>query len=187
MSPNTIIDYSRTLHKLTGFLGDRLIDQMSRFDIWSFLAVQTVGNKTLLNYHTGFSVFFKWLVNEKMITVNPMEGVERPRPEKRVIVPIPFEHIKRILAVADRSAPYQQKSKIVTNDMKNYGLRNRALILFLLDTGVRVGELITIEKDKLDHNSCSVKVIGKSNKERVIFFSPTTSVAVWKYASSHQS
>src|SRR5690606_11456773 len=63
----------------------------------------------------------------------------------------------------------------------------RAMILFLLDTGVRVGELITIEKDKVDHKSCSVKVLGKGNKERIVFFSPTTSVAVWKYASSHQS
>lgn len=187
LSVNTIRDYSTTLNKFTAFTNDKAIDQVTRFDIRSFLAAQTVGNKTLLNYHVGLSVFFKWLVNEELITVNPVLGVERPRPEKRIIEPIPLDHIKKILAAVGRSAAYQQKSKIVTNDMKNFGLRNRAMILFLLDTGVRVGELITIEKEKVDHKSCSVKVLGKGNKERVIFFSPTTSVAVWKYASSHDS
>ena len=187
LSPNTIIDYSRTLRKFTEFTNDKMVDQVTRFDIRSFLAAQTFGNKTLLNYHCGLSVFFKWSIIEGLITDNPMIGVERPRPAKRVIEPIPLDHIKKIMAAVNRSAPYQQKGKTCTNDMRNYALRNRAMILFLLDTGVRVGELITVEKDKVDHKSCSVKVLGKGNKERIVFFSPTTSVAVWKYASSHQS
>ncbi len=76
---------------------------------------------------------------------------------------------------------------MVTKDLKIYGLHNHAMILFLLDTGVSVGELIAIEKDKVDQNSCSAKVIGKGNKKRVVFFSPTTSIAILKYTSSHNS
>lgn len=187
LSPNTISDYSNTLRKFTTFFGDQAIDQVTKNDIRLFFAGQTVCNKTLLNYHVGLSVFFKWLISDGLLTVNPMVGVERPRPEKRIIEPIPMEHVKLILAAAGRSAPYQQKSKIVTNDLALQNDRNRAIILFLLDTGVRVGELVTILKDKVDYKACCVKVIGKGNKERVVYFSPTTSRAIWKYAMTHES
>lgn len=187
LSPNTINDYLNTLRKFINFTDDKTVDQVTKFDLRTFLAAQKVCNKTLLNYHVGLAVFFKWMLTEEMINTNPMNGVERPRPEKRTIEPIPLEHMKKMMAVVNRSAPYIQKSKVVTNDQRNFGLRNRALMLFLLDTGVRVGELITIEKEKVDYKACSVKVLGKGNKERVVFFSPTTSLAVWKYASSNES
>ena len=85
LSPNTISDYSNTLRKLSAFLGDRPIDQVTKNDIRLFLAGQTVCNKTLLNYHVGMSVFFKWLISEDLLTVNPMEGIARPRPQIRII------------------------------------------------------------------------------------------------------
>ncbi|HPR34134.1 MAG TPA: tyrosine-type recombinase/integrase [Anaerolineaceae bacterium] len=185
LSVNTITDYSNTLRKLIAFVGDKSCDQVTRFDIRSFLAGQTVCNKTLLNYHVGLSVFFKWLISESIISTNPMIGVDRPRPEKRVIEPIPLDHIKLILAATDKSAPYQQRSKVVRNDLKLQNERNRAMILFLLDTGVRVGELVTILKDKVDQKSRSVKVIGKGNKERIVYFSARTAMALWKYATTH--
>lgn len=185
LSKNTIVDYSNTLRKYIAFVGDKAVDQVTRFDIRSFFAAQTVCNKTLLNYHVELSVFFKWLISESILVINPMIGVERPRPEKRVIEPIPFEHVKAILGVTDKSAPYQQRSKIVRNDLKYQNDRNRAMILFLLDTGVRVGELVKILKDKVDQKSRCVKVIGKGDKERIVYFSARTAMALWKYASTH--
>lgn len=187
LSPNTISDYSNTLRKLSAFLGDRPIDQVTRNDIRLFLAGQTVCNKTLLNYHVGLSVFFKWLIGEDLLTVNPMEGVARPRPQIRIIEPISVEHIRLMLNAVSRSAPYQHFSKLSTNDLQQYAARNRAMILFLLDTGVRVGELITIVKDKVDRKAGGVKVLGKGNKERMVYFSPTTGMALWKYSLSHDS
>lgn len=57
LSVNTIRDYGTTLHKFIAFVGDKACDQVTRFDIRSFLAGQPVCNKTLLNYHVGLSVF----------------------------------------------------------------------------------------------------------------------------------
>lgn len=187
LSDHTIKDYANTLRKFTAFVGDKAVDQVTKFDIISFFADQTVCNKTLLNYHVGLSVFFKCMIAESIITSNPMIGVARPRPEKRVIEPIPFVHIKAILAATGKSAPYQMNSKTVRNDLKLQSDRNRALLLFLLDTGVRVGELVTILKTKVDLNSGSVKVIGKGNKERIVYFSATTAKALLKYAATNRS
>lgn len=187
LSPHTISDYSNTLRKFVAFYGDKRIDQVTRLDLRSFLAAQTVCNKTLLNYHTGLSAFFKSLMSEGIVTVNPMQGVARPRPEIRTIQPIPVEHIRLLLTAISRSAPYQNNSKLVTNDLQRSASRSRAMILFLLDTGVRVGELITIIKEKVDFKLCNVKVIGKGNKERLVYFSPATATALWKYAKSNDS
>lgn len=92
-----------------------------------------------------------------------------------------------MMSAISRSAPYHNNSKLVTNDLCRVAACNRAMILFLLDTGVRVGELVTALKEKLDIKVGSVKVIGRDNKERVVYFSPTTAMALWKYSQSHES
>jgi site-specific recombinase XerD len=69
------------LRKFAAFTDDKTVDLVARNDIRSFLAAQTVSNKTLPNYHCGLSVFFKWSINEHLMSENPMIGVERPRSE----------------------------------------------------------------------------------------------------------
>lgn len=170
LSPYTIADYSNTLRKLCKFVENKPIDEITRNDIRSFLAIQTVGNKTLLNYHTGLSAFFKWALNEELVGINPVVGVARPKPEQRVIQPIPEEHIRAILKSIGKS---------------DYSLRHRALILLLLDTGMRVSEICSLTKRNTDLKAKSLKLIGKNNKERILYFSPTTAQALWKYCAQH--
>ena len=59
LSKHTISDYSNTITKLTIHLGDKPVKEITRNELRQFLAVQTVSNKTLPNYHTGLSAFFR--------------------------------------------------------------------------------------------------------------------------------
>lgn len=172
LSPHTIADYSTTLKKLIQYLGDVSIESITRETVREFFAIQTVGNKTLLNYHTGLSSFFKWCLAEEIIEINPMAGVTRPKPEKRVIQPISKEHVQSILSTLNSSDSV-------------YKARYKSMILLLLDTGLRVSELCSIELRSLDFKSNSINIIGKNNKERILYFSPTTSNALWKYSNTH--
>jgi len=47
----------------------------------------------LKNYHTGLSSFFKWTKNEEIVDINPLAGIQRPKPEQLLIQPIPEEHV----------------------------------------------------------------------------------------------
>ena len=60
------------------------------------------------------------------------------------------------------------------------------MILLLLDTGLRVSVLCSLTKQSVNLDSRSLKILGKMNKERILYYSPTTAHALWKYAISHE-
>lgn len=179
LSSHTIADYTNTLGKLAQHLDNKTVGSVTTQDLRRFLAAQPVSKKTLYNYHIGLSVFFKWLLSENIISANPLTGIPRPKPEQRIIQPIPEQHVRLILQAAER-VTYQRNGKTITAFAKNR-YRNRAIVLLLLDTGMRATELCTIKYKNLDLQNRSVKIIGKGRKERVLYFSPTTAQAVWKY------
>lgn len=178
LSEHTISDYLNTLNKFVSFVDPQIA---TRTHIREFLANQQVSNKTLLNYHIGLSVFYKWVNEEDLRSDNPMLGIKRPKPEKRVIQPIPFEHIKAILAVTSRSTPYNRPGKRSCTHTIPSSKRNLAIILLLLDTGMRVSELVNVKCSDLDLKQMTIKVFGKGHKERIVSISSRTAQVIWRY------
>ncbi|MDR1198551.1 MAG: tyrosine-type recombinase/integrase [Prevotellaceae bacterium] len=98
--------------------------------------------------------FFKYMIRERIIDVNPVNKIKSPKGEKRLPV---FLEEKRLNAYLD-----------ITADIKdNYSaIRDRTIIELLYATGIRREELINIKiKDISD--DC-IKVMGKGRKERLI-------------------
>ncbi|MHA1279994.1 MAG: phage integrase N-terminal SAM-like domain-containing protein, partial [Candidatus Helarchaeota archaeon] len=84
LSHHTIADYSNTLRKLNQYLDNKAVNEIIKYYLRCFLADQRVSNKTLQNYHTGLSSFFKWTKNEEIVDINPLAGIQRPKAEQRV-------------------------------------------------------------------------------------------------------
>lgn len=63
----------------------------------------------------------------------------------------------------------------------NRNRRDEAILMFLFDTGVRVGELSNLRKDDLDMKRRTARVVGKGRKWRTVFFSPQTAVTLQRY------
>jgi site-specific recombinase XerD len=61
------------------------------------------------------------------------------------------------------------------------GLRDYAMILMLLDTGMRLGELIGLKKNDVDFRNRTLKVFGKGAKERRLPIGKRLLAALWKY------
>jgi integrase len=70
--------------------------------------------------------------------------------------------------------------------MKDSADRNRAILLLLLDTGMRASELCGLNFSQVDSHNRRVRVMGKGAKERAIPFSPRTGQALWRYLTSRQ-
>jgi integrase len=117
-------------------------------------------------------------LSEELINKNPLDGFPPAKPEQRTIQPIPEEHIRKILKAAE-PVSYNRDGKIINQFLLDR-YKNRAIILLLLDTGLRAAELCGILKSNLDLDQRSVKIIGKLSKERILYFSPTTAQAIWK-------
>jgi len=151
LSEHTILDYFTTYRKLQEFLdGDPLLSQVTSGDIERFLASRPVSAKTLLNYHAGLSALWTWAVRSDLAAVHVIRLVERPRPEQRAIVPYTEADVRAMLAALKASRLYKRPGKRhCANTLANQE-RNRALILLLLDTGMRASELCALRIHQTD-------------------------------------
>ncbi|RNC63140.1 MAG: Tyrosine recombinase XerD [Candidatus Dichloromethanomonas elyunquensis] len=108
--------------------------------------------------------FFGWLHNEEIITKNPMIKIRSPKKEKR---------LPKALGVDE----FEMLREACTNR------RERAIIEVFYSTGCRLSELKGMNKADIDWQSLTVRVLGKGNKERVVYLSFKAAYHLKKYLS----
>ncbi len=91
--------------------------------------------------------WLRWLVEEGELPENPMRRVQMPRLEKRMPPPFTPEEVRRLLEACDRRTPK--------------GLRDYALVLALLDSGLRAAELCALRLRDVDMRTGLVTVLGR--------------------------
>lgn len=117
-----------------------------------------VTHTTIHHYFVTLSNFFNWLVREGFISESPTAKIKVAKPKNKVIKPYTREEISRMLTVCDKD--YENNAKFL-------GGRNRAIILVLLDSGVRLSELAGMKLQDLNTTNGNIKVTGKGSKESV--------------------
>jgi site-specific recombinase XerD len=130
--------------------------------------------------------YFSYLEDEDLIAKSPMRKMKaRFKIRQKIPVTLTIEEVKMML-----KAPVEEKKNIQNNGSRNNiriagikrCIRNKAILEFLFATGIRVGELVGLNIDDLDMKEYKVKVLGKGNKERLIyFFSRKTLKALREY------
>lgn len=188
LSPHTIVDYKNVIKKLQTFLKeDYLMSEITSTHIGMFLGGQAgLKKKTVLNYHTGLSALWNWAVSEGIADENVVRRIKPPKPELRVITPYTFEEVKLMLASLERSKRYTRPGQGWQDHALAEPERARAIILFLIDTGVRAEELCSIKVGHVDKRLMRVKVFGKGAKDRYVSFSTRTAQALWRYLSTRE-
>jgi site-specific recombinase XerD len=185
LSPHTLADYRNTFRKLIEHLGDVEFTQISRQDIEAFLVAQPVGKKTLLNYHTGLSALWTWACAEDLAPRHILHQVDPPRPERRAVLPYTEKDIKAMLDALAHSRPYRNHNTTTSHALPN-AARNRAIILLLLDTGMRAEELVSLTLLDCDLKNQRLKIFGKGDKERLLPISSRTAQTIWKYLATRK-
>ena len=131
-----------------------------------------VSLRTLHHYYGALRAFFNWVVKEGFLAVSPLTMVKVPKPKPRVIQPYSSEQIKKMLQVCEFDCQHNAKF---------LGSRDRAIILILLDSGLRLSELANIKLQDIDTDRGWIKVTGKGNKERIVRIGKTAQKALWRY------
>ena len=106
--------------------------------------------------------FFKWMVDEEIIDKDPSRKLPQVRLPKRLRNSLTIEEIERL--------------RIACIDT-----RERALIELLFSTGCRLSEVIGINLEDLNYQDLSIRVIGKGNKERIVYFNTKAKVHIENY------
>jgi len=187
LSKHTIRDYVTTYKKFSKYLNhDPPIESISAKQVEEFLANQNVSKKTVLNYHIGLSALWTWAVDEDLAKEHILHKVKRIKPEKKAIKPYTEDDIRNMLNSLEHSQIYSRPGMRDTTHRLPHADRNRAIIFILLDTGVRVSELINLKLQEVDLRNRRIYVMGKGSKERTIPISPRTGRVIWKYLTSRK-
>jgi len=183
LSPNTIEDYSRTFTKFIKHRPeDPHIDLLTGSDITDFLAsCAGVTNKSRRNYYIGLASLWTWALTENLARSHVVRSVPAPKAEQRLIEPYTPQEIKAIMGAVSRSRIYKSPLGLAKDHALRQADRNRAILLLLLDTGIRASELISLQLGDLDMKVNRIRVMGKGRKERSVPISSRTAQALWRY------
>ena len=113
-----------------------------------------IGARSQSRIISGIKAFYKYLLLEDVITVNPAELLESPRIGRRLPDTLSIEEIDELIEAIDLSKPE--------------GVRNKAILDTLYSCGLRVSELTGLKISNLYFNEGYIKIIGKGDKERIV-------------------
>lgn len=100
--------------------------------------------------------FYKYLVNLKILEVNPFDIVSGPKKEKKLPRYFEYNELEELFNSVDISSVI--------------GRRDRLILELLYATGVRVSEMVEIKVSDIDISNRNINIIGKGNKERIVKF-----------------
>lgn len=161
LSVNTIEAYLHDVDKLLQFFMSRSEEkkptQVTSTDLKDFLIwVNQLGMipSTQARVLSGLKAFFKYLVLENKIEVDPSALLESPKMTRRLPDTLNILEINSIIDAIDLSKPE--------------GMRNKAMLETLYGSGLRVSELTGLRISNLHLDIEFIKILGKGNKERLV-------------------
>lgn len=167
-SEETLKTYNFHIRKFISWIKKPLID-IDTDDIRSYLSnyklERKVGNVALNNIRSSLSSLFSWLLGEGLIQKNPMAQISRIKTNKTIKKPFTDEDLEHLRMECQRE-------------------RDLAIMEFLYSTGVRVSELVRLNRDQIDFSRKECIVFGKGAKEREVYINPKACIHLKKYLES---
>ena len=164
-SEKTIHYYRSSIEKLI-VTAKKNVCEITTNDIRCYLAEQQetrgLSKVTIDNLRRIYSSFFSWLEDEDYITKSPVRRIHKVRTDALVKEVLTDENIEVL-----RDSCHE--------------LRDVAMIDLLISTGMRVGELVKINREDIDFQERQCVVFGKGNKEREVYFNARTKIHLKKY------
>lgn len=136
--------------------------------------------KSIYNIYVNLKALWAWACREGYADCNPVQAVDVPDYKQPAIEPFTKDEIKAILKACQQTAEWRDRPGVVAQ--RQTANRDTAIILVLLDTGIRASELCNLAMSdvNLGNNRLCIRH-GKGNKERYVSFGKGTARAMWKY------
>ncbi|MCJ7458525.1 MAG: tyrosine recombinase XerC [candidate division Zixibacteria bacterium] len=118
--------------------------------------------------------FFKYLQRKLKVKTNPASSLEAPKRKKRLPRALSWPQVKSLL----EPSLYQKEKE---------GLRDRAILELLYNTGLRLAEISSLKRGDIDFQAGEIKVLGKGNKERIVPIGANAAKILTGYLDSKNS
>lgn len=171
-TPATVWAYRCSLGRFLGFLSEDGAPSdpclITREHVYSYLhRFVNHAADTRHRYFREVRCFFNWLIDSGYVERSPFQGMKNIRVPQQIVRPFTATDVARLLDACGE---------------EEIGIRDRAMIMTLLDTGLRCSELVQLDLEDLDLDSKRLKVrFGKGNKQRVVPFAESCNSALSEY------
>ena len=167
-SEKTLKYYASTIEYMLRQIDKNIVD-ITTTDLRCYLASYQSNNQsskvTIDNIRRIFSSFFAWLEDEDYILKSPVRRIHKVKTGSL---------IKEVLS--------DENLEILRDNCTH--IRDLAIVDMLSSTGIRVGELVKINREDIDFHERECIVFGKGNKEREVYFNARTKIHLKQYLES---
>ncbi|MFA4991072.1 MAG: tyrosine recombinase XerC [Candidatus Omnitrophota bacterium] len=156
-SKHTVTNYQIDLKEFGDSIKDKPLEGVTHVDVRLFLArlkEKNFSKSSVARKMACLRSFFKFLYRDGHIKSNPAAGLSTPKLDKKLPLFLNASDAVKLLESPDPS--------------DDTGLRDRAILETLYSSGIRVSELVGLDKDDIDFISGVLKVYGKGKKERLV-------------------
>ena len=164
-SEKTLTYYRKTIDSMVTSIG-KTPAQINTDDLRRYLTEYQIQRKssrvTIDNIRRILSTFFSWLEDEDYIVKSPIRRIHK---------------VKTAKILKDT---YTDEALELMRDHCG-SLRDLAIIDLLASSGMRVGEMVALNRDDINFNERECVVFGKGNKEREVYFNARTKIHLKKY------
>lgn len=167
-SEKTISYYSKTIKDALSSINKdvtHILTDDLRHYLTEYQTKRQPSHVTVDNVRRILSSFFSWLEDEDFIVKSPVRRIHKVKTASNVKE-----------TYSDEDLEIMRDSCVESRDL--------ALIDMLASTGVRVGELVLLNRADIDFNERECIVLGKGNKERVVYFDARTKIHLQDYINS---
>jgi len=167
-SEKTLAYYRKTIEAMTTAVS-KPVQRITTDDIRQYLTTYQVQRRsskvTIDNIRRILATFYSWLEDEDYIVKSPVRRIHKVKTAKVIKDTYTDEALERM--------------------RDNCGsLRDLAMIDLLASSGMRVGEMVALNRDDINFNDRECVVFGKGNKERLVYFDARTKIHLQNYIDS---
>lgn len=167
-SEKTLTYYQNTINRMLTQIGKEVMHIMTE-DLRSYLTDYQKQNDlsrvTIDNVRRILSSFFSWLEDEEYLIKSPIRRIHKVKTTSSIKETYSDEDLEKMRDSCEEK-------------------RDLVLIDMLASTGMRVGELVLLNQSDINFNERECKVLGKGNKERIVYFDARTKIHLQEYLDS---
>jgi integrase/recombinase XerC len=157
-SPHTVMAYERDLSGLIAFAHEQACDDVEAIDLyllrgWLGQLARTQASSSVARKVAAVRTWMRWLRRRGVLTKSPADDLASPKVRRQLPTFLSVDLAKQVVEAPDESA---------------VGLRDRAVLELLYGSGLRVGELVRLNREDVDLANATGRVLGKGGKERIV-------------------
>ena len=176
LSENTVKSYSADLRAWERYMSVRSLDPLTftkeEAALYAEYLQDGFSERSVLRKLTALRTFYSYLERRGLVSSDPFQGISMRRKARRLPSVLTEEEVSELLSLPRGS--FREE-------------RDHMLFLFIYNTGCRISEALSVDTGDIDFRRRRILIRGKGDKERFVFFSPSTSAEMEEYLAKRDA